>query len=175
MFLTSGVSYYSVPLKGLQIHTKSGKIIDNANIKIRLLSFADLSKLEMLRLSNVSESDIYEEICSKCILGVLYYEDEEIDLEQSPAGIVQHIGLKVLYHSQDVIKDLEQTYNSFMNTITTIDGIQAKVAFYTNTQIDVVRDYGVDRLIRDYAILSTVFSDVPPIVKAEPTESKVGE
>lgn len=174
MFLTSGQGYYSVPLEGITIELESGKSLQNPNIKFKLLSYSDITKLEMLSLSNLSQLDIYEEICNKCILGILYYDEEKIDFDKSPAGIIDHIGSKILHHSREILKNIEDTYNVFANTVTPLDQMQAILSRYTSTPLDTVREYPLDKLFRDYAVISTVFPEAQPIELVQEQTGKVG-
>ena len=98
MFLTSGTSYYIIALSGSYIHCKSGLVIPSPQVKIKLLTYSDLYKINLMEQSKISLEDIYEEICNKCVLGIQHFEDEEIDYISSPAGIVGHIGQNILHH-----------------------------------------------------------------------------
>lgn len=175
MFLTSGTAYYSIPLPNITIMCKSKHMIQDPNIKFKLLSFSDITKIDILFASNMSMSDIYDEICNKCILGILYYEGEEIDFERSPAGVLEHLGEKILYHSRDLLKDIQKTFEIFSSNITLLDQIQAFVSRYTVTPIKEVRDLPLDQLIRDFSIIQAAFpNEIQPIVLEEEQVSRVG-
>jgi len=175
MFLTSGTSYYSIPLLNINLTCKSKNIIQDPNIKFKLLSFSDLTKIDILLSSNISMSEIYDEICHKCILGILYHEGEEIDFERSPAGVLEHLGEKILYHSRDIIKDIQKTFEIFSSNITLLDQIQAFVSRYTCTPLKEIRDLPLDQLLRDFSIVQAAFpNEIQPIVLEEEKVSKVG-
>ena len=175
MFLTSGSNYYSVPLTDIIINCKSGMRIPNPNIQFKLLSISDLNKIDLMTASKINDEEIYEEICGKCILNILHFPQEVIDFDNSPAGIVEHIGGKILYHSRQVVTDLPKSFELFSTTVTVFDQIYAFVSRYTCTPIKEVREYPIDFLLREYSILQASFpNEVLPISSEEDQVSKVG-
>lgn len=175
MFLSSGSSYYSVPLTGTTIKCRSGLVIQSPTIKFNLLSYSDLFKIDLMINSNMNLSDVHEEICQRCILGILHFEDEDIDYINSPAGIFDHIGSKILHHSKDIISNPEVTYNTLVQTVTIFDQLTVFVSRYTSTPIKEVREYPVDKLFKEYCILQTSFpNELQPIAIQEEQYSKVG-
>lgn len=175
MFLTSGTSYYIVALSGSYIHCKSGLVIPSPQVKIKLLTYSDLYKINLMEQSKISLEDIYEEICNKCILGIQHFEEEEIDYVSSPAGIVGHIGQNILHHSRDVFFDLPKTFEAFSNSVTLIDQIHAFVSRYTCTPIKEVREMPIDQLLKDFSIIQSSFpQEIQPIQAPEDEISKVG-
>lgn len=175
MFLTAGSSYYLIALSGSYIHCKSGLVIPSPQVKIKLLSYSDLYKINLMEQSQVSLDDIYEEICNKCILGIQHFEEQEIDYAISPAGILTHIGQNILHHSREVFLDLPKTFEAFSNSVTLIDQIHAFVARYTCTPIKEVRELPIDQLIKDFSIIQSSFpQEIQAIQAAEDEISKVG-
>ena len=175
MFLTSGSAYYSIPLQGITVRSTTGEQIHSPNIRFKLLSVSDLSKVDLLMTSKLSMSEIYEEICGKCILGVLYYEDVVIDFDQSPAGVLEHLGQKILHHSRELLTDIQKTFEIFSSNVTLLDQIQAFVSRYTVTPIADVRELPLDQLLRDFSIIQSTFPhEVQPIVLEEEQVSRVG-
>lgn len=174
MFLTSGNSYYSVPLSGLIVQCKSGLRLSSPTIKFKLLSYSDLTKIDLMIASGIQDEEVFEEICKKCIEGLIYLPNEELDYDVSPAGIIPHIGNKILHHSREVCVDIPQTFSMFSANVTLIDQISAFVSRYTCTPIREIRDYPVDQLLREFAIIQAAFpNEVQPIVQEEETVSRV--
>lgn len=175
MFLTSGSSYYLIALSGSYIHCQSGLVIPSPQVKVKLLSYSDLYKIDLMDQSKVTLEDIYEEICNKCILGIQHFEDESIDYVHSPAGIVGHIGQNILHHSRDVFMDLPKTFAAFSQSVTLIDQVQAFVSRYTCTPIKEVRELPIDQLLKDFSIIQSSFPhEIQPIQNQEEEISKVG-
>lgn len=175
MFLSSGTSYYSVPLTNLIITCKSEQKIHSPNIMFDLLSYSDLNKIEMMMSSNMDLEDIYEEICNKCIRGIMHFPNEAIDYDASPAGVVTHLGQKILHHSRQTCEHIQETFAVFSENVTLIDQLTAFVSRYTCTPIKEVREYPVDRIVREYSILQAAFpSELQPIVIEEEKVSRVG-
>lgn len=174
MFLTSGSDYYSYPLLGLTVVTKTDKRLSDVTVKFKLLSYSDLYKLDLMKSSGFSLEDMYEEVCNKCIIGLLHY-DEDIDLANSPAGIATHIGSKILHHSKALIDDVQKTFENLVSTVTVIDQMSVIVSKYTITPLKEVKAYPIDRLVKEYATIHLCFPDtIKPIVLEEEKESKVG-
>lgn len=124
--------------------------------------------------SSMQEEDIFEEICNKCVLGLVYLPNEQLDYDISPAGIVSHLGNKILHHSRDACNDIPKTFQMLSNHITLIDQITAFVSRFTCTPIKEVRDYPIDQLLRDFTIIQSAFpNEVQPITQEEEQVSKV--
>lgn len=175
MFLTSGNSYYSIPLMNIILVCNSGQKVQNPNIMFNLLSYSDLNKIDIMMASNMDDEDIYEEICVKCIRGLMHFPDEVINFNESPAGIVTHLGQKILHHSRQTCENIQETFAVFSNTVTLVDQLTAFVSRYTCTPIREVRDYPIDRLVREYSIIQSAFpNEMQPIVIEEEKVSRVG-
>ncbi len=124
--------------------------------------------------SNMSEQDIYEEVCETCILGILHFPNESIDYHKAPAGIVDHIGQKILHHSRELYEDPPKSYEALRGLINIYDGMQVIISHYTNTPIKEVMDYPIDVLYRQYAAIQSVIPGVEHILPQEEEISKVG-
>ena len=89
--------------------------------------------------------------------------------------MLEHLGEKILYHSRDLLKDIQKTFEIFSSNITLLDQIQAFVSRYTVTPIKEVRDLPLDQLIRDFSIIQAAFpNEIQPIVLEEEQVSRVG-
>ena len=174
MYLNSGTDYYIVVLKDLTIVCKSGLHIISPNIIIKLLSYPDINKLEMMQTSGMKEWDINEEICSKCIISIIGFETETIDLDESPAGIIDHIATKIKLNSLIVIEDLPKTYIQMASICSILERLAMVVAHYSNNTYEYTQQLPIDELLKRYAICSLIFRDVPPIESTEEEESKIG-
>lgn len=174
MYLQSGVDYYLVSLTGLTIICKSGTALLSANIKIKLLSYPDINKVNSMVASNMPLSDINEEICNKCILSILGYEDEVIDLNESPAGIVDTIATKIRLNSLLLIQNPEESYSTMLNSCSLYERMALIVAHYTNNTYEVVQELPIDELFKRYTLCSLAFRDVPAIEFEKEIESRVG-
>lgn len=175
MYLKSGVDYYVVVLDGIEVTCVSGLRIISPNIKFRLLSYPDLSKINLMLQSGMSKEDIYEEVCKKSILGLIGFNEEVIDFDNSPAGVVGHIGFKILENSKQIINDIEESFNVLSNSISLYERISMVVSYYSNNKYEDVQQLPLDELIKRYAICSIAFpNSVPPIVLEKEEESKVG-
>lgn len=175
MFLTTGHSFYTVPLSGTYIKTKKGLLIENPSITFKLLSFSDLAKLEIMIQSGIDISEVYLEICNKSITGVIHLEGDNIDFMASPAGVLDHLGSKILHHSKGVLDDLPTTFSAMLNRVTLLDQIEAVVCRYTNTPMVEIKCLPLDELIKKYSVLHASFpNEVMPIVIEEDEVSKVG-
>ena len=175
MYLKSGIDYYIVVLQEVDIVCTSGLIIRSPTIKFKLLSYPDLNKIGMMTASRMKDSDINEEVCNKCIIHIVGFEEEIIDFDESPAGIVDHIGSKIRENSVSVIDDLETTFEQMVRLASMFERISLVVAHYTNNTYEYCQGLPVDELMKRYAICSLAFpAQVPPIVFEKEEESKVG-
>lgn len=174
MYLKSGIDYYLLNLKDLTITCKSGNVLVSPNLKFKLLSYPDLNKIEMMESSGMKESTINEEIVSKCLISILGFEDEELDIDNSPAGIIDHLATKIKLNSFMLIKDLEQSYQAYFNSLAIMDRLIMVVAHYTNNTYEFTQALPIDEIIKRYTLCSVSFSGVPPIEFQEEQESKVG-
>lgn len=175
MYLKSGVDYYVVVLEGIEVTCISSLRIMSPNIKFRLLSYPDLSKINLMLQSGMSKEDIYEEVCKKSILGIIGFDDEFVDFDNSPAGIVGHIGFKILENSKQITNDIEESFNILSSSISLYERISMVVSYYSNIKYEDSQQLPLDELIKRYAICSMAFPNtVPPIVLEKEEESKVG-
>ena len=175
MYLKSGVDYYVVVLEGIEVTCVSGLRIISPNIKFKLLSYPDLSKVNLMLQSGMSKEDIYEEICKKSIKGIIGFDSEEIDFDASPAGIVGHIGFKILENSNQITNDIEESFNTLSGSVSLYERISMVVSYYTNNTYEDAQQLPLDELVKRYAICSMAFPNtVPPIVLEKEEESKVG-
>lgn len=174
MYLKSGVDYYLVNLNGITIICKSGLVIQSPNIKFKLLSYPDINKIEMMESSGMKESDINEEIFLKSVIAVIGFEDEEIDIDESPAGIVDHVATKIKLNSILLLKDIEDTYQQLAASCSLLERLAITVAYYTNNTYEYTQSLPIDELFKRYALCSLTFRDVPPIEANVEQESKVG-
>lgn len=173
MLLGTGVDYYIVPLEGIDITCKSGVMIRSPIIKFKLLSYPDLNKIELLSRSGKSAEYIYEEVCNNKIECILGHEGQVIDFDNSPAGVLIHLGRKLVDNSRTVLEDLVTSYSSLAESVTILDQIAMIVSNHSNNTYEYTKDLPVDELLKRYAICVTCFNYSP----IEPTEedSKVGD
>ena len=57
--------------------------------------------------SGLANDKINDEIFNKCIIGIIGFDNEQIDFEESPAGIVDHLSHKILVNSKKLIENIE--------------------------------------------------------------------
>lgn len=175
MYLNSGVDYFVTLLDGLFVVCESGVLIQSPNIKFKLLSYPDMSKIDLMYQSKMSVEDIYEEIIEKCVVEVIGFPEEKIDFNESSAGIFKTLAIKILENSKMLVADLEQSFNSFTNTTTLLDQLALVVGYYTHLGYEKSKELPIDELLKRYALCCKGFSQtVPPIVLQEEVESKVG-
>lgn len=174
MYLKSGVDYYLVNLDGIVIVCKSGESIVSPNFKIKLLSYPDINKVNMMIASGMKEADINEEIVKKCIISIIGFENEELDIDESPAGIVDHIATKIRLNSMLLFEDIEKSFETFVLNTSLYDRIALVVAHFTNNTYEFTKELPIDELLKRYSICHLSFPGVPPIILEEQKESKVG-
>ena len=174
MYLNSGVDYYIGIFDNSFIITNSGFVIQSPNIKFKLLSYPDLNKVELMSKSGMSENDIYDEIVVKCVEDIIGFPEETIDLEESPAGVIDTLAKKILENSKMILEDLEKTYEHFSTSIPLLDKLVLIVGHYTGSSFDETKLLPVDELIKRYTLCSLSFPNVPPIVFETEVESRVG-
>ena len=174
MYLKSGEDYYLASLPGIELLMKSGLIITSPNIKFRLLSFSELNKVETMLQAGMNTNEIDDEITQTCVAYVIGFENEEIDFDNCIAFITSHLASKIFLNSKHLVEDLEKTYNNYMTTIGLVDQVMTVVSYYTNTPYKEVKSLPIDELLKRYTVCSTLFPNVPPIIKQEIQESKVG-
>lgn len=176
MYLTTGSHYYICSLAGRVIKTVTKIKIKDPNLKIRLLNFSELHKLQGLMENNVDLSTIYEEIFNVCFINVIGFEEEQIDLDNSGAYIIDSIGSIIYRESLNIIKNLPQAFTQVVNTIPTVDVIAAKIAYHLNMNYEIVSQLPMDELIRLYAIAHIATGGVVPPLEynQDKIEGKVG-
>ena len=176
MYLSSGVDYYVVALEGIEVVCKKSCLrLKSPNIKFKLLSYPDLNKINLMMSSGMSEEDIHEEVCNKCILGIVGFDNEIIDFDESPAGIVGHIGFKILENSKTLLNDIEESFQILSQGCSLYERLSLVVAHYTNNTYEYCQCLPIDELIKRYALCSMAFPDkVPPIEFEREEESRVG-
>lgn len=175
MYLTSGVDYYVVVLEEIDVFCNSGLQIRSPNIKFKLLSYPDLNKVMLMEQSGISKDKINEEIVNKSIVGIIGFESETINLDESPAGVVDQLAYKILENSRKIVTDLETAFNELANSCSMFEQICLVVSNYTNNTYEYTQQLPLDELIKRYALCHMAFpSVVPPIAKEKEVESKVG-
>lgn len=172
MFLGTGIDYYVVPLEGIDIVCKSGAMIRSPLLKVKLLSYPDFNKVELLIRSGRDIDYIYEEVCNHRIESIIGYEQEEIDFNESPAGVLLHIGKKLLDNSRIVLEDLVKSYEELSNSVTLLEQISMIVANHSNHTYEYTKSLPIDELIKRYAICSATFNYAP--IQNEEENSRVG-
>lgn len=173
MYLKSGVDYYIVNLEGITIVCKSGLNIFSPKIKFKLLSYPDINKIHTMTSSGMSELDINEEIFNKCVLSIIGFEDEEIDMDESPAFVVDHIANKIRLNSLSILEDVEASFSAFLNTASLNERLALVVAHFTNQTYEYTQKLPVDELFKRYALCHIAFG-VEPLILPKEEESKVG-
>ena len=177
-YLQTGQDYYVIELIGKKIVCKSGKMILNPTIKVRLLNFNELHKCTEMFGRGMNRVEVYDEIAIACIQQIIAFEEEEIDYELVDAGIIDSIAEKIFMESMALIEDFESTYNRILNSsiISNLDPIAAIVSYYLTIPFDTVINMPIDEIFKKYVICSLAFpQSVPPIQKTEELKpSKVG-
>lgn len=174
MYLKSGNDYYLVNLQGISIICKSGLAILSPNIKIKLMSYPDINKVEMMQASGMKEADINEEICNKCVISLIGFEEEEIDFEESPAGVIDHLATKIRLNSLLIIENIEDSYQKMVAACSLFERLVMVVSYYTNNTYEYTQNLPIDVLIKRYTLCSLAFKDVPAIEFNVEEESRVG-
>lgn len=174
MYLKSGNDYFLVNLQGISIICKSGLAILSPNIKIKLMSYPDINKVQMMEASGMKESDINEEICNKCVVSLLGFEEEEIDFDESPAGVIDHLATKIKLNSILIVNNIEESYGKMVVACSLYERLAMVVAYYTNNTYEFTQNLPIDELLKRYTLCSLSFRDVPPLESNVEEESKVG-
>lgn len=175
MYLTSGSDYYLAVLEGIDVTCKSGLVIRSPNIKFRLLTLSELSKTEVMKASGMLNININDEIVDLAVLGIIGFEGEKIDFENSPAFVADHLADKIRLNTKTILEDLEGAYNEFITTLNLIEIFAMIVSYYSNTSYENVMNLSLDEVIKRYTICSKAFPHVvPPIKFEEEKSSKVG-
>lgn len=175
MYLKSGVDYYLVNLDGIVIVCKSGESILSPNFKIKLLSYPDINKVNMMLASGMKESDVNEEVVKKCLISIIGFENEELDIDQSPAGVIDHLATKIRLNSTMVIEDIEKSFEILHQSCSIYERIALVVSHFTNQTYDYCKELPIDELVKRYALCSIAFpSQAPALVFEVEEESKVG-
>ena len=167
MFLGKNDSYYSYPFPGLILKFEDDSSMVHPTIMFKLLTPRDIERVRILENSKANQNEIHEEICRRCIIGILYFEDKVIDYNNSPAGLLKAIAEAIINKSKRIVLDLPSTFEVVKETVTIVDTMSAIVSRYTSTPIRDVREYPIDKLIKEFAIIQSSFPDIPTIVKTE--------
>ena len=174
MYLNSGTDYYIGIFDNSHVITESGFAIQAPNIKFKLLSYPDLNKIELMMKSGMSQDNIYDEIVVKCVEEIIGFPQETIDLEESPAGVIDTLAKKILENSKIILEDLEKSYEHFISSTPLLDKFALIVGHYTGLSYNEAKNLPSDELIKLYSLCSISFPNVAPIVFEEEVESKVG-
>lgn len=166
MLLGSGVDYYILPLDDLDIQCKSGLCIRSPTLKYRLLSYPDINKVEILLRSGKDIDVVYEEVCIDKIETIMGYPDEVVDFDNSPAGLVPHLGRKIIDNSRLVLEDLEKSFLQLSESLTILDRLSIVVSNHTNEAYTQVKQLPIDELLKRYALCCISFG-YPPIQSKE--------
>ena len=175
MYLKSGVDYYLVNLDGIVIVCKSGESIVSPNFKIKLLSYPDINKVNMMLTSGMKETDINEEIVKKCVVSIIGFENEELDIDLSPAGVIDHLATKIKLNSMLITEDIEKSFEILHQSCSIYERIALVVAHFSNHSFEYCKELPIDELVKRYALCSIAFPlQAPPLVFNVEEESKVG-
>ena len=174
MYLESGNDYYLASLTGIDIVTKNDITIRSPDIKFRLLSFSEYCKVQTMIQSGMKSYDINEEIVSTCVLGIIGFDSEVIDYEESAAFVCDHIADKIRLNTELMLKDLKASYDVILSTITRIEQVAMMVSHYSATPYATVIELPLDMLFKRYAICATVFPNFPELVPEEVKQSRIG-
>ena len=168
MLLGTNDSYYSYPFPGLVIYLDDGTTITHPTIMINLLSVRDLNRLRMLENYGININVIHEDVCKRCIIGILHAEDKKIDYDKSPAGLLNTIANTIILKSRGMENDVESVFNYYAETTNIFDQVQLIVCKYTLTSLQEVKNYSIDRLIREDANIQKTFPQEVQELKLTP-------
>lgn len=174
MYLSSGNNYYLIPLENRDILTVDGYRVNSPNFKVKLLSYSELNKIEIMKQSKMELHDIHDEIFSACFLGILGYEEIDFDFEHHGA-VIDTIAEKVYIESIKCVQDPIETFNTLLNTLSAFDVWAGHVSSVLKIDFREVTKLPAHEIIRLYTIAYVVSGyTIPAIEKQETTESKVG-
>lgn len=174
MYLNSGSNYYIIPLENRDILTVDGYRVNSPNFKVRLLSYSELNKIEIMKQSAMSVFDTNEEIFNCCVLGILGYEGIEFDFH-AHGIVIDSIASKVYEESIKAIQDPVESFNTALDKMGAFDMWAGHVSSILHINYIEVLKLPAAEVLRLYAIAYLVSGQtIPAIAIQEKTESKVG-
>ncbi len=171
MFLNSGLSYYNVVLNNRIIYTEKGLQIKNPSFKIRLLTYAEYAKIDIMRKANVPPSDIYEDIFTACYLGILGFEDETLNAEETGL-LIDTLGALIFKESSKYFTNPEYHFNTASNDISKFDIWCGFIARILNLNYDDVKQKPIDEIIRLYSLSFIVSGGTIPHIDLKPKQGE---
>lgn len=157
-------------LHGFFIITSKMDIIDNPKIIFNGLRADELYLLDYIeKLDSIERMTIYEEIVRDNVIEIFSYPGQKIDINYSPAGVVNMVAEAVLQLTYDYLVNAnDQKYLRAVNTVTYLDNMQAIVAHYLNIPFNTVCEMSINELYKKYAICAQTFPhQVSPLQRNE--------
>lgn len=167
MFLDSGVNYYIIPFNNRVVYTQSGLIIKNPTIKVKLLSLSEYTKINTLKNAKERDSVINEEIFNSCYLGLLGFEEEVLNAEDS-GFLVDTVANYVLQESSKRFLEPAKEVEEYEKVLTKPEIWSGYISNILNIPYDQVILKPIDELIRLYTICFIVAGGTIPNIDLKP-------
>lgn len=133
-------------------------IVEDPKIIVDLFTPEELKRYH--DLSNVSfDTEIITEnvIARDKIVKVLGYENLEVDLLRSPAGITSLISLAIFTKSFDYLANSLENFSEHIEGLSKLSVMCGIISYYLNTPYDVVKNYPISEIFKKYAICVKAF------------------
>lgn len=163
--LLFGKHKINIDLKGVPVAINSGDNVyfdDSVRIVVDLFTIEELFRYENLSEKHLDE--IAEYVVREKLIEVVSSYGKEINFEYSGAGLCRHICKCIHYKSLEVIKDLENIYDTYYSNVTLIESLCAVISKYLSIPYTEVVRYPIHEVIRLHSVCAKSFPDVLSLV-----------
>ena len=157
-------------LHGFFIVTKEDQIIEHPQIIFKTLQTSELYLMDYYdSLSLYERSDLEEIIIESNVLGIYGYEESQISLQYTPAGVISSIAQAVLDLSlKYLVNEGGSVYKQKLGTVTYLESMQAIVSYYLNIPYNIVCEMPLTELYKKHAICYKTFpNQINPLCEIE--------
>lgn len=161
-------------LHGFFLVDSNFNIIENPKIIFSALVADELYLLSYIELLPFAERCIvYEELVKNNVIEVFGLKDTTINLEYSPAGVIETIAEAILQFTYDyLVNENNIKYENAIEKLGYFDNMQAVVSFYLNIPYTEVIKLPVNDIYKKYALCASAFpGQVQPLQRKEDIEN----
>jgi hypothetical protein len=160
-----GINRAVIDLNSFYIVSDKAEIIENPKVIVDLLSPQELKRyVNLSEFSIVAEFETQQTIVQDKLVKIFGFEKRKLDLNLTPAGVVELIAECIANKSCDYLKNAVKYYDDIASNTFFVDQMCAIVSYYMNTPYDVVKTLPINEIYTRYAICQAAFpNQIQPI------------
>lgn len=138
--------------------TRKSYVVEDPKVIVDLFTPEELKRYHDLSSVSFSTETVTENVIAKDkVVKVLGYEELELDLLSSPAGITTLISLAIFTKSFDYLVNSTENFTQHIEGLSKLAVMCGIISYYLNTPYDVVKNYPISEIFKKYAVCVQAF------------------